>query len=690
MDMTRLSVGDSGSHVAYVHEKLRASGLTVPGDEIRRKFFGPVTRDAVLQYQAEHGLTPTGIIDQPTAESLDEESLSGGEASVTAEQTAGKPRAAAPAHPQPHVAVAPVASKAGEMTPGAAAQAPGSPTGVGTYVVKGVVTSPGSASVGGLPLRLVDKNVGPDVVLAKGRTGANGEFAFRIQIPSKILEERRKTSPDLQVQVLHNETVMAGSIVHYNASAEETLDVDLPPDVDVLQSEYETLTADIALHYSGSLSELREDDERQDLTYLANKSGWDARAIAMASLAVQFSQHRPAGQTPPVAAKRAGQPGTAQGSGIHPAFYYALFRAGLAADADAVYRTSPSVLQQIWQHSAAQGVMPKELTGQTGHALEHFQSMAVSRALTAAPPVGNSTLGELLQVTLGSDTGRQQQFADLYVRHQDDHDALWREAKRIFGADTAARLRLDGQLAYLSVNNAPLVAALHRDLAERQAPLTSAVDLVSHGYYHAQAWSGLLGGIDAPAQVAGSSPEEQKQNYAELLAAHVRVSSPTAVIGQMVSAGEVPVLGGASVQTAVADFLSAHQADFDIGAEPIANYLSRVNATVPSPVADQIGRLQRVYQLVPHTQALVSLLGHGLDSAYAITALGKDTFVRTMSDALGGEEVAALVYARAAGRLLHGASHRNVLPRRAANACPRVGRARRPPDRPARRARHPG
>ena len=92
MDMTRLSVGDSGSHVARLHEKLRASGLTVPGDEIRRMFFGPVTRDAVLQYQAEHGLTSTGIIDVPTAESLDKESQGGGESSVTAEQTVGELR----------------------------------------------------------------------------------------------------------------------------------------------------------------------------------------------------------------------------------------------------------------------------------------------------------------------------------------------------------------------------------------------------------------------------------------------------------------------------------------------------------------------------------------------------------------------------------------------------------------------
>ena len=68
---------------------------------------------------------------------------------------------------------------------------------------------------------------------------------------------------------------------------------------------------------------------------------------------------------------------------------------------------------------------------------------------------------------------------------------------------------------------------------------------------------------------------------------------------------------------------------------------------MPGPVANQISRLQRVYQLAPHTQALTALLEHGLDSAYAITVLAKDTFVRTMSDALGGEDVAALTYTRA-------------------------------------------
>ena len=90
----------------------------------------------------------------------------------------------------------------------------------------------------------------------------------------------------------------------YNASANETLDVALPPNIAALPSEYETLVGAIAVNYSGKAGDLQENDKRQDITYLANKSGWDARAVALAALAEQFSQSHGA-------ERGAGKPSTA-------------------------------------------------------------------------------------------------------------------------------------------------------------------------------------------------------------------------------------------------------------------------------------------------------------------------------------------------------------------------------------------
>lgn len=68
---------------------------------------------------------------------------------------------------------------------------------------------------------------------------------------------------------------------------------------------------------------LRETDERQDIAYLANKTGWPARAVALAALADQFSAKSKAGRG---------------AAGIEPPVFYALLRAGIGANEDALYQ----------------------------------------------------------------------------------------------------------------------------------------------------------------------------------------------------------------------------------------------------------------------------------------------------------------------------------------------------------------
>ena len=158
-----------------------------------------------------------------------------------------------------------------------------------SYTVTGTVSSPTSVAVGGLALQLVDQNVGGDVKLVTGTTGSLGQFTLTAEISLATLVAHHKTSPDLQVQVLLDGQVAASSAVQYNAGTDVVLDVVLPSTFP-LASEYEALTGALASLYPGSLANLQESAVSQDITYLANKSGWDARAVAMASLAAQLSQ----------------------------------------------------------------------------------------------------------------------------------------------------------------------------------------------------------------------------------------------------------------------------------------------------------------------------------------------------------------------------------------------------------------
>jgi peptidoglycan hydrolase-like protein with peptidoglycan-binding domain len=70
MGATELSIGAFGKSVTTLQNKLRQMGLTIPAAEIQRGFFGPATKQALLQFQQIKGLPATGRVDQQTASLL--------------------------------------------------------------------------------------------------------------------------------------------------------------------------------------------------------------------------------------------------------------------------------------------------------------------------------------------------------------------------------------------------------------------------------------------------------------------------------------------------------------------------------------------------------------------------------------------------------------------------------------------
>jgi peptidoglycan hydrolase-like protein with peptidoglycan-binding domain len=67
MSGTGLFVGAFGDAVNALQGTLQQLGLTIPASETTRGFFGPATRQALLQFQRTRGLPATGMVDQKTA-----------------------------------------------------------------------------------------------------------------------------------------------------------------------------------------------------------------------------------------------------------------------------------------------------------------------------------------------------------------------------------------------------------------------------------------------------------------------------------------------------------------------------------------------------------------------------------------------------------------------------------------------
>jgi hypothetical protein len=638
-----LTQGASGTDVAALHAEITQLGFTVPPAELQGGQFGAGTLAAIEQAQAAAGLTANGIVDAPTASALDELIRRG------------------------------------------------------TYVVSGHVTSTASAGIGGLAVRLVDKNVGGDIVLATATTDTTGGYSMSVVIGPPRLRAHFKTAPDLQTQVLESAgttapAIVAVSAVAISATSPLVLDIALPANAPGLLSEYETLTASLTRIYTGRLMNLKENDATQDVTYLGAKSGWDARAVAMASLADQFStltapvppvagaasvtpdrMTTRAAPTPRAAPATAGAATTTApgetATSLPAAFYYALFRAGVPADADTLFQTRPAAVSAIWTQATTQGVIPKSLAAAIPRAVQTFQALAGAHLLTMPPRIGISTVHDLVTPLL-TGAGQPARFAALLAAHAGDWTTFWSAVGTEFGTATAKELQLTGQLAYLTLDNAPLLAAL--DKAEAHSPLAAPIDLATRGYWDPAKWTPLIG-QSAPPSVPGATIQEKTANYAGWLAAQVRLSFPTATLAQQVRSGGIPLASAPAAASEAADFLTAHQADFAFGVEPVESYIARNKLTPSNTAVFQLKRLQRVYQMTTSDQALSALLTGDADSAYPITRYDADGFVRAFSAKVGGDVAARAIHDRA--RQIHGVTLNVVMSYALRRAAPGLGGA---------------
>jgi hypothetical protein len=522
------------------------------------------------------------------------------------------------------------------------------------FTVEGTITSPSQLGVGNLRVEIVDKNIGEDVRLTEVSTDNSGKYQAIFAIAD--LQQRGKQQPDFQVRIFSGETRLAVSEIRYNASTQETLNILLPEAASSsLPTEYTTLTANIAQHFTGRLKDLQETEQQQDITYLANKADLDTNQLKIAVLADRFSSR------------------TADAIGnvaIEPAFFYALFRAGLAADEMTLYRTEAQRLNTIWKEGIDRRMIPAELEGRIPNVIEQFQRIAVERILRGIPLpegvparanlagvqgaraslTGVLPLRELLNLSLGIDEARHQRFAEIQVQHGSNLPIFWELVRTEFGEQVEQRLQLDGQLAALTIDNVPLISKLHEQAGA--AGLSDTMSLVNQGFYQAAKWQEIIG-MDTivPPEIAGKSDAEKRSNYANLLATQIQLSYPTAVIAQMVDTEQIALASPAAPKQNVVAFLKEHQGSFELGTQPIERYMAANNLPITpelAQVAKEVTRIQRVHQITPNDAAMQALLKQpGLDSAYGVVRYGREAFVRAFKEEMGGEANALLTYAKA-------------------------------------------
>jgi hypothetical protein len=476
--------------------------------------------------------------------------------------------------------------------------------GNGAFEVRGRVTDDRRVPARGLKVEALDHDLDGTTSLGSTTTDDAGAYSIRYT-------PARKPRADLEVRALS-----VGSKVIYGAGPLETVNLVIPTTEVPRATEYEQLLTVLQPQLGRTaLGQLTP----AGVNYLANKTGWDPRSVAMAAQAEQLASttHIPA------------------------AHYYALFRSGAPSDAVGMSRLSTGFVT----HALTSAIESKVIaaTGSIEDTVAAHQAES-ARHLTALKPVGAvSSLGEMLDLRL--DAATKSTFIAQYQVHSTDPAALWKAlADARVAPGTIAALQTDGKLGYLTRFNAPLVARLRE-----RAGIAAADDLARAGLYRPSAWIELIGN-DVPAGLT-------REAYAAGLAAQVNLSYPTLVTAAMVGTGEVVLPAARAGRNAdaadavagpsseVANFLVASHPDHEIGVSPVKTWRGYGQL---SPAAQAGARgVERMYQISPSNESMIALSRAGLHSAYQVVSDPPQTFLARYGGGFPSEQEAKLVYTKA-------------------------------------------
>jgi peptidoglycan hydrolase-like protein with peptidoglycan-binding domain len=585
-----LTLGAYGAAVARLQELLVQQGAELPSSEVDRAFFGPITRQAVQQYQRNNGLPPSGELDANTARLI----------GTVVQNPVLLTRAALGAGTP--VAVASPAAGTGEVTASEAVTRPKSVS----YDLKGQLVFDYGLPAAGVKFRLYDIGfAGKDTLLHEGQADASGSFAFAYQIPTGA-------GRNIQLRVVDPDNMeITVSATKYGAAASETLNVVVPGSLSPLAPEHDRISADLRpIGGPSNLVQAVESTTRQDLTLLNQTTGWDARLLALASTAAKQTA----------------------ASGLSHDVLYTLFRSGLPSDPATLAMAQPELVKTVLTNAARSGIV--NLNSDTiAKATDQFQAYANKTLLATRPPGMASSFGEMVSPALG-DGNQQAGFLRLYLNSPTAPD-FWKQAAALrIPSAQIDQLKLQGKLLFLTLNNAKLAAFLQHDIGT-QGNLTQLAD---RDFHLPDSWKSALqslgGGTDQglqqliPPAYQGATTADRLAAYAGDLARKVRMSFPTRVVARMVERQDIPL--GNSAPNVTGFLRQAEPLGYALGRTPLNAFLNKNSHALPQLGTDDtqaLKRLHRLFQVTPSSESLQAAVKLGFKSARDIAAYGQDKFI---------------------------------------------------------------
>jgi peptidoglycan hydrolase-like protein with peptidoglycan-binding domain len=592
-----LTLNDRGDEVKVLQTSLRKIDLAIPQSEIDDGVFGVGTRDALRQLQANYQLDRIGIFDDATKIALK--------------------RAIAALN-------------------------------VPTHRLEGRMIFDRGIPADGVTLKVYHRGFGgKDELLQEVKTDAQGFYALSYPVVNGRAVNLEVRAIDPQGEEI------SLSDTKRNASKNEVLNLVVPTAVQPLAAEYQRLTRDLRQQLDSleQLGTAQENGDRQDLSFLHQATGWDARLIALATFSVKLGAD----------------------TGIPQDALYAMFRVGLPTDKDQLAQVDSQTVAQAIDRAREAGIVSltdAQVTGVTAA----FDTFASKNCRAEIAPGAVSSMGAFLDrsgLIKTEQIDETKIFADLHFKYQGAE--LWQKAKDNGITDAKINaLQLQGKFAYLTLNNVSLAQVLQDEIQS----IDRLPELVDKDFYLATTWRNRLRTLAGynnaevdneakdkilktliPPIYAGDKLGDRVAAYAADLARKVRFSFPTRVIARMIEKDEL-LLGTQHTQlkSPVRQFLqNAQPLSFKLGSTPLGSFIKEnetalMNGIEPSQIENAkagIKLVQRLYQISPTDESLNALLTHEFTSAHDVVAFPYQTFLDRFGGYFPTLDEAKLVYKKA-------------------------------------------
>ncbi|MGB5712649.1 MAG: peptidoglycan-binding protein, partial [Waterburya sp.] len=319
MNSEKLKVGAVGNEVSRLHQTLNNQGFEVSAEEVKRKFFGPSTREAVGEFQKTHGIESSCEVCDQTATLLFNTSETAMSGSETGEPILASESDLGVSHPPSEAKFA----STGESSLSGITGVPDKFVSGGKTAsskVNGQIFLDNGLPASGVTVRVYDRGFGGrDTLLGESKTNDKGTYNLAYRLSGK--------SANLEIRVINNQgKEISLSKTKFSAKPEEVLNLVAPASVQPFDAEYQRLAADLNQQLDGlsRLAQAEENGDRRDLTLLHQTTDWDARLIALTASAVKLSSD----------------------TSIPQDVLYALFRVGLPTDKEQLAQLSEQTVEQ--------------------------------------------------------------------------------------------------------------------------------------------------------------------------------------------------------------------------------------------------------------------------------------------------------------------------------------------------------